>query len=171
MKINFFLIVIIASCIQITDAQESNSPWQKWSWLIGEWVGDGNGSLGQRTGGFSLREDLGGKILVRKAHSEYPAQEDKPGIKHDDLMIVHAGEDSLSAEATYYDNEGHIINYSVSFAESSIVFLSDKMPKSPIFRLTYRLLGTDDINVLFEMSQDGEHFMKYVEGKCHKKKG
>lgn len=41
-------------------------------------------------------------------------------------------------------------------------------PGAPIFRLTYSLLGNGTINTKFEMSQDGEKFMVYIEGKSKK---
>jgi hypothetical protein len=35
--------------------------------------------------------------------------------------------------------------------------------------LTYTLLEKETINVKFEMSQDGEKFTTYTEGKCKKR--
>ncbi len=168
MKTKLFLLIITILISQITYAQQSTTDWKSWSWLIGDWVGDGNGKPGDGNGFFSLKEDLSGKVLIRKAHSEYPATADKPAIIHDDLMTVYPGTDSTSDRAIYFDNEGHVINYTVSVSDKSIVLLSEKMPSAPIFRLTYLLIENGLINIKFEMSQDGEHFMTYVEGKCKK---
>jgi len=76
----------------------------------------------------------------------------------DDLMIVYPDYKGSPAKAIYFDNEGHTINYSITYGDNSIAFTSDKIPNVPIFRLTYTLLETEIVNTKFEMSQDGEKF-------------
>ncbi|OWK74405.1 hypothetical protein CBW16_03070 [Flavobacteriaceae bacterium JJC] len=144
--------------------QQSTS-WNQWNWLIGEWKGEGKGEPGKGGGTFSFKPDLDQKIIIRKSHSEYPATEKKPKIIHDDLMIVYSDFTGNAAKAIYFDNEGHTIHYSITYPEKSIVLTSDKMPNVPMFRLTYTLLNNGAVNTKFEMSQDGEKFMTYIEGK------
>jgi hypothetical protein len=145
-------------------------PWANWSWLMGTWQGVGSGEPGKGVGGFSLQTDLDQKVLVRRSHSEYPAQAGKPRTVHDDLMIVSPGASADAAKAVYFDNEGHTINYSVSYADRSIVLLSDRSPGTPVFRLTYTQLDKDSIDVKFEISMDGTKFTTYVQGKCVRRK-
>jgi hypothetical protein len=159
------LLGIFVSCF----GQQQNNVWTKWNWLIGEWVGEGSGQPGNGGGTFSFKNDLDNKILVRKSHSEYPAAANKPKVIHDDLLIVYLNDDGIPAKAIYFDNEGHIINYSVSFADKSIVFTSDKISNTPVFRLTYSLLADETINTKFEMSKDGVQFQTYIEGKSKRK--
>jgi hypothetical protein len=147
---------------------QQNTTWGKWSWLIGEWKGEGSGQPGQGGGTFSFLFDLDKNIIIRKSHSEYPATSTKPKVIHDDLMIIYTDTNANQARAIYFDNEGHTINYSITYPDKSIVMTSDKVPNSPIFRLTYTLLENVTINTKFEMSQDGEKFMTYVEGKSEK---
>jgi hypothetical protein len=169
MKKTLHLAVVFFAIFTNSYGQQSAS-WAKWTWLIGEWKGEGNGQTGQGSGGFSFKTDLNDKILVRKSHSEYPATEKKPLIIHDDLMFVYLDFSGNPSKAIYFDNEGHTINYAITYAEKSIVLQSEKMPNVPIFRLTYSLLDNETINTKFEMSQDGEKFMMYVEGKSKKAK-
>jgi hypothetical protein len=140
----------------------------KWSWLIGEWIGEGSGQPGQGAGTFSFGFDLEKNIQVRKSHSEYPASDNKPKIIHDDMMIVYPYPTDGLTRAIYFDNEGHTINYTATFSDKSIVLTSDKIPNAPIFRLTCTQLENQTINTKFEMSQDGVKFMAYVEGKSRK---
>ena len=147
---------------------QNNSPWAKWTWLIGDWKGEGSGEPGKGSGTFSFRPDLDEKILVRKSHSVYPAMNDKPAIIHDDLLIVSLDFTGNPSKAVYFDNEGHTINYSITYSEKTIVLLSEKIPAVPLFRLTYSLLDKETVNTKFEMSQDGAQFMTYVEGKSKK---
>jgi hypothetical protein len=63
-----------------------------------------------------------------------------------------------------------VITYSITYSDQSIALTSDKIPNVPIFRLTYTLLDDAIVNTKFEMSQDGEKYTTYIEGKSKKKK-
>lgn len=154
------LFTLISGCFG-----QQNSTWTKWTWLIGNWKGEGNGEPGKGSGVFSFKTDLNDKILVRKAHSVYPGAAGKPSIVHDDLLIVSLDYTGNPSKAVYFDNEGHTINYTITYSDKAIVFVSDKIPSVPTFRLTYTSLDNDTVNTKFEMSQDGVKFMTYVEGK------
>ena len=80
-------------------------------------------------------------------------------------MIVSLDYSGNPSKAIYFDNEGHTINYSITYTANTIVLLSEKIQNVPIFRLTYTLLDKQTVNTKFEMSQDGEKFMTYIEGK------
>jgi hypothetical protein len=166
-KLIFFLFIL---CLSGRVVAQQNTTWDSWAWLMGEWKGDGGGQPGQGTGTFSFTPDLDKKILVRKNHSEYPATENKAKAVHDDLMIVYLDFTGKPSKAIYFDNEGHTINYTISYADKAIVLLSEKIPHVPVFRLTYALLDNETVNIKFEMSMGGEKFTTYVEGKCKKQK-
>jgi hypothetical protein len=161
--------VLFVSLTTATFAQQDTT-WGKWSWLTGDWVGEGSGTPGQGGGWFSLQPDLGGKILLRKNHAEYPATKDRPGVIHDDLLIVYPDSAGQPGKAIYFDNEGHVINYAITYPDRSIVLTSGKAQNMPAFRLSYVSLSSDTISVKFEMSQDGVAFRTYTEGKCWRKK-
>jgi hypothetical protein len=167
MKAKFLLTFTLFGFISFCSGQD-NSAWNRWNWLIGNWKGEGSGQPGQGSGTFSFFFDLDKNVIVRRSHSEYPATESKPQIIHDDLMIVYPDPADSLDKAMYFDNEGHTINYTISYLEKSIILTSDKIPDSPIFRLVYTLLDNETINTRFEMSQDGYKFMPYVEGKSKK---
>ena len=165
-----WILTIVLSGFLFTSFGQQNQAWEKWNWLIGEWVGEGSGQPGRGGGTFSFKPDLDQKILVRKSHSEYPASANKPEIIHDDLMIVYLDNPENPNKAIYFDNEGHTINYSITYSDKFIVLTSDKVPNVPVFRLTYSLLDDASVNTKFEMSQDGEKFFTYIEGKSRKLK-
>lgn len=141
-----------------------------WGWLIGEWTGEGSGQPGQGGGTFVFSYDLDQKVIVRKSHSEYPGSVSKPALIHDDLMVIYSDFNGSPTKAIYFDNEGHIINYTITYSEKTIVFTSDRIPNVTVFRLTYALLENGTVNTKFEMSQDGEQFSTYIEGKSKKLK-
>lgn len=172
-KTKIILTIIVLSFIQTTYGQKTNiKHWDKWKNLIGEWVGEGSGQPGQGSGTFSFQTDLDGKILVRKSHSEYPAAQNKPAIIHDDLMIIYLDLLGTPSKAIYFDNEGHIINYIMAYTDTSIVLTSEAVQNLPIFRLTYTLIGSNTVNVKFELSskENQNDFKTYIEGKSKKKK-
>jgi len=164
MKTKLFIIAALFALTVPSFGQQSTI-WEKWVPLIGEWKGEGSGQPGEGGGTFSFHFDLDQKILVRKGHSEYPATAQKPKIIHDDLMIIYADSSSgAPSKAIYFDNEGHLIHYTITYPEKSIILTSEKTANAPVFRLTYTLLENQTFHTKFEMSADGEKFMTYLEG-------
>ena len=165
------ITLIIAFFFVITAGFSQNTPdWGKWNDLIGNWTGEGNGKPGQGSGLVNFSFDLDQKILVRKNHAEFPATATTPKVVHDDLMIIYPDFSGQPTSAVYFDNEGHTINYVVTYTTNSIVLTSAQIKDVPVFRLTYTLLEPGLVNTKFEMSQDGKNFMTYVEGKSMKTK-
>jgi hypothetical protein len=169
MKKKLLLLSILAGLFFVCFRQKPPA-WDKWQWLVGEWLGEGSGIPGQGSGSFSFRFDLDNNILVRKSHSEYPAERGKPLVVHDDLLIVYADAAGVPARAIYFDNEGHVIQYGLRCADREIVFTCEKTPGMPVFRLTYTRLDDDTVNTEFAVSQDGEKFSTYVAGKSRRVK-
>lgn len=143
-------------------------PWAPLRFLLGEWEGTGSGTPGQGSGRFSFALDLGGHVLVRRAHSEY-AGKDGP-VVHDDLVVVDAREGALRAR--YWDGEGHVIDYAVTASADGRTVTFQSAPGSgPRFRLTYERLGEGRVMVRFAIAPPGqpEVFRTYVEGESRRK--
>jgi hypothetical protein len=169
MKTKILIPILLFGIASISSAQQKTTC-DKWDWLIGDWKGEGAGQPGQGSGTFSFSFDLDKNIIIRKSHSEYPASDSKPKIIHDDLMIVYLDIAGSPNKAIYFDNEGHTISYTITYSDKSIVLTSDKIPNTPVFRLVYTLLDSETVNTRFEMSQDGDKYRPYVEGKSKKVK-
>src|SRR5580658_3694190 len=149
-------------------------PWAAFGSLLGgTWDGEGSGEPGNGTGGFTFRPDLQGKVLIRRSTSSYPATKDHPAFTHEDLMVVSRESATSSLRADYYDNEGHVIHYTISLSEDgkSAQFLSDLDPSAPRYRLIYESLGTDQLKIKFEIAPPGkpDAFIRYVEAKARRK--
>ncbi len=146
--------------------------WSAWKFLLGEWIGEGTGSPGEGTGGFTFALDLGKRVLVRKNFAEYPATKDRPAFRHDDLMIVYQ-EPGQPTRAEYFDNEGHVIRYTVSFSadSNSVVFLSEASATEPRYRLTNTKDGPDKLVISFEFAPPGkpDAFRQYIRASARKK--
>jgi hypothetical protein len=162
------LTIMIFSLGSTLFGQVSDNTWDQWKWIMGDWIGEGSGKPGEGNGKFSFCLDLDKNILVRKSSTEFPATNNRSAFAHEDLLIVYRDYSGIPAKAIYFDNENHVINYSVILSGKSIIFQSEKIPDVPVFRLTYTSLSTDYVNIKFEMSQDGENFMTYLEGRSKK---
>ena len=91
----------------IASAGGEVDPWADFRFLIGEWESAEKPEQG--AGEFSLKEDLQGKILIRRNWAKLPAARGRPAVTHEDLMVIHREEDGKPAKADYYDSEGHVI--------------------------------------------------------------
>ncbi len=160
------LVMLLAALFMpICAAQSQHVDWSQWNYFVGDWIGEGTGAPGQGNGGFSFAFDLQGAILVRKNYSEFPATEKSPAYRHDDLMVMYPDGGSWSAE--YYDNEGHVIHYAITFNQDStkVIFTSKYQKNTPSFRLTYTKQDQNHVNILFEFAAPSEElqFKPYIE--------
>lgn len=164
MKKFFSILITLFLFVNISFAQSTGNA-GNWDKLMGEWTGTGNGNPGTGSGKFSFEYNLDKKIIVRKNHSEYPASGDKAAVIHDDLMIIYADESGSYNKAIYFDNEGHVINYTVNFPSENIVEMqSEPQISTPMFRLTYKIEGESG-TVKFEVAPPGSsEFKTYLEG-------
>ncbi len=153
-------------------AEQSTSEhgWEALHVLLGQWVGVGE--PGEGTGWFSFTPDVQEQVLVRKNHANYPATTDRPAFSHDDLMIVYRDSSAKELRAIYFDNEGHVIHYTVAVLEGgkTIQFLSEISPSRPGYRLTYTLMSGDTLTLTFEIAPPGmpPTFSTYIEARAQR---
>ena len=157
-----FLLAIISSA----NAQQPSNPWKDFDFLLGEWTWSGGGHPGQATTGrCTFEPDLNGTVLKRTVHLEYPASQQRGAFSHDDVLYIYREPSDSSLHAMFFDNENHVIRYTVTVLQDSIQFLSDAAPSGTRARMTYTRLGPDSVTEKFELAPPGkpEEFTKYVE--------
>ena len=176
MKKAILSVVVFAMFQTLTvSAQQSAASvsWDSLKFLVGKWVGEGTAETGQAgAGSCSFEPGLQGKVLVRKNHSEYPAANGRPAISHEDVMIIYPDAAKQQLRAFYTDNEGNVIQYTVTASNDgkSAVFLGDADAGARRYRLTYTLAQPDHMTIAFEMASPGkpDEFQKFIEGKLRK---
>jgi hypothetical protein len=142
--------------------------WGPAGFLVGRWTGEGTGQRGQGSGDFSFTPDLQGTVLIRRSFAEYPPANGKPGFRHDDLMVVYRDEASKQLRATYFDSEGHVIQYAVQPADGGVVFVTEN-PRSAIrYRLTYTAAGPGRLKLKFEIAPPDKDFSTYIEASARR---
>jgi hypothetical protein len=168
-NIIFFLLITLS---QVVNGQHAKNPWEKWDYLIGEWVGEGNGQPGQGEGKFSFQTDLDGKIMIRKSHTVFPATANSDEIKHNDLLIIYQVGTDGEKEAIYFDNEGHTIKYKVNLTEKSIIFTGNITANAPRMRFSYTEINSKAVSITVELAspQTPDDFRPYLSGKAFKVK-
>lgn len=57
MKVKLILTIAFLGFLATCFGQQ-NPSWDKWNWLLGEWVGEGSGQPGEGGGTFSFKPDL-----------------------------------------------------------------------------------------------------------------
>jgi len=165
-------VILFFSLIQPLIAQNTNSGWEKWQYMMGAWEGEGSGQPGSGSGSYTLKPKLGGCILERKGVTEIPAAGGHPFVHHEDVMIVYKNREGNPVKAMYFDNENHVIPYDITYSDNKIILVSEASSSMPRFRLTYEKLEDKLVNIRFEMAMSGaqDDFKMYLEGKNRKTK-
>jgi hypothetical protein len=165
------LLTTTLSCMVLWAQTPAPDPFASLRFLVGEWTAvDAGGQPGKARGGeLSLRVELDGQALVRRSFTEFPAQEGRPALRHDDLTVIFLEEGK--AKALYLDNEGHVIHYLLSplAGAEGVAFLSEGT-QGPRMRLTYRKTGADTLDLAFDMALPGKDFVTHVRSSMRRKK-
>jgi hypothetical protein len=137
-----------------------DASWKKLEFLLGKWTGvagEKETPLGAGQGGFSFEPELDRKIIVRRNHAAYSS-----GARHDDLMVIYLDAPNDTPRAIYFDTEGHVIRYNLTFpGAGKAVFESDGAQAGPRYRLSYWLDGPA-LNGKFEVAPPGAEYKTYL---------
>ena|SRR5258707_5200291 len=158
-------LVFFCSAASVAAQSSDSSPkfGPKWKTLIGEWKGEDQSGTSSGACGFHL--DLSDHVIVRTNRAVLRGD---GGKVHDDLLVISPEMNENQARASYFDNEGHLIEYVATWSVdgSTLTFLS-KAGTGPKFRLTYKKLNNDTLSVAFEMAPPGpaSAFRLYTSGK------
>jgi hypothetical protein len=154
-------------CAQSVPQSQESEQWRSLSFLEGTWDAKTNGTASSgadASGTYTFRKDLSGHILTRysgRSGCKAPADFD---CNHSDLLHVYQERPGEPLRAIYFDNEGHVIHYSISTpSATSAIFISDPGVPGPRFRLVYELKN-DIMQGKFQMQMPGKtEWTSYLE--------
>ena len=136
--------------------------------LIGDWLSPLSGQPGEGVSGSStFSYDLNQKIIIRKSRAEFaPRPGETKGLVHDDLLVIYQQSGETQLRAIYFDNEGHIIHYTLVFPEKmpGVVFESEASEISPHARLVYQLAADGTLETEFSVAAPGGELISHVKG-------
>lgn len=150
-----------------TATSPSTDPFQPLSFLVGTWQAKTiNNPAVTAIGAYTFRTELNGHVLARHTvsdSSKCKGPEDF-NCEHADLLYIYSDHPGQPLRAIYFDNEGHVIHYSVALpTASSAEFLSDPGNPGPRFRLSYELKGAV-MNGKFQIRMPGrQEWQSYLE--------
>ena len=161
--------LLLATFLSVSGAQQKPDadPWKPLQFLMGRWIGVGTGSPGEGKGYFMFSPALDGKVVVRTNHTEYPPKPgEKKGSIHDDLLTIYHDQGSSGTRAIYFDNEGHVIHYTVTnpVPDSMVVFETDPSDGAAQFKLIYAQLPGGMLNIEFFVAPPGREMKLYLQG-------
>ena len=113
----FFSVLSVEA--QTASDKAGGATWKKLEFLLGKWTGaagEKDTPLGSGQGGFSFEPVLNGKIIVRRNRASYDS-----GAQHDDLMVIYPDAPNDPPRAIYFDTEGHVIRYNLTFPAANRV--------------------------------------------------
>ncbi len=156
----FLLAAVLPLCAQPAPDKSSDAAWKKIEFMLGDWIGSAgekDSPHGAGQGGFSFTPELNRKIVVRHNTADYTS-----GVHHDDLMVIYLDAPNDTPRAIYFDTEGHVIRYNLTFpAANRVVFESDGTQPGPRYRLTYWMNGAQ-LNGKFEVAPPGADYKPYL---------
>ena len=144
------------------------NPWDQLQFLIGSWSSPLSGEPGEGVKGAStFSYQLDQKIVVRNSRAEFaPAPGEKEGLVHEDLLIIFQQPGESGMRAIYFDNEGHIIQYKLSFPTglAAVMFDSEATATSPRARLVYEAAPDGMLRTEFLVAVPGGELISHVKG-------
>jgi hypothetical protein len=142
--------------------------WDQLQFLLGSWSSPVSGQPGQGvSGSTTFSYDLDKKVLIRRSRAEFaPQPGEKAGLVHEDLLIIYQQPSESQLRAIYFDNEGHILHYSVAFPDRqpAVVFESEASGTSPRARLIYELAADGALRTEFFVAAPGGELLSHVKG-------
>lgn len=170
MKLLAAVALLLTSSIFAQKPSAAPNPFQKLAFLEGTWEATTQDSTGPHVvGTYAFKPELGGHVLGRHVTSLTACKgPDTFDCEHTDLLYVYPEGQTL--KAVYFDNEGHVIHYTVSTPDATTaVFLSDTAQGGPQFRLTYELKDAL-MRGKFQMQMPGQtEWRSYLEWSGKKK--
>ena len=140
----------------------------QFQFLIGSWSSPVSGQPGQGvSGSTTFYFELDQKVLIRTSRAEFAPELGKTeGLVHEDLLVIYQQPREEKFRAIYFDNEGHIIHYTLVFPEKqpAVVFESEASETSPWARLVYEANADGTLGVEFFVGAPGGELLSHVKG-------
>jgi hypothetical protein len=136
--------------------------------FLGRWQGTSEGRPGQGTVEREYTRILNSRFVRLENLSLYPPQERNPtGERHEDLGVFSVDRSRKRIVFRQFHVEGFVNQYvhDPQSADGALAFVTETIENIPAgwrARETYRLLGADEFEEVFELSEPGKPFEVYT---------
>ena len=163
------LIALVMTGVAVLAQQPSPpaDPLQPLAFLIGKWEGTSQGQSGNGTVQRDYTRILNGRYIRVQNTSVYPPQEKNPkGETHEDIGVISFDKARRRAVLRQFHVEGFVNQYvaQIDGPAGPIVFVSEAIENIPAgfrARETYRQIGPDEFEEVFELAEPGKDFEVY----------
>ncbi len=146
--------------------------WAPLVFLVGTWIGSGEGRPGTSTVRREYKFVLGGTFLQVKNKSAYPPQEANPaGEVHEDWGFISYDKTRTTFVLRQFHVEGFVNQYVLESPPAPgqpLRFVSEAIENiSPGWRAreTYNKVSDDEFTELFELAEPGKDFELYTKNR------
>lgn len=158
--------VLVSSTAGAGQSPATEDPLAPLAPLIGRWEGTSSGQPGTGRSDREYTRVLGGRYVHARNHATYPPQEKNPkGEVHEDLGVFSFDRGRKRIVLRQFHVEGFVNQYvSEEGAGGTLVFTTEAIENIPPgwrARETYRQLGPDEIEEVFELAEPGKPFEVY----------
>lgn len=160
--------VVAVATVAAADPKPAGDPFQPLRALEGRWRGEGAGQPGRSTVERSYTFVLGKRFLEVRNVARYAPQEKNPkGETHEDLGLFSHDRRRGKLVLRQFHIEGFVNHYVLDRASpdgKELVFVTESIENIPAgfrARETYRLLGPDELEEVFEIAEPDKDFAEY----------
>jgi hypothetical protein len=143
--------------------------------VVGTWSGTTEGQPGTGTVEREYTRILGGRFIQLRNRSVYPPQAKNPkGETHEDIGVFSFDRSRKTIAFRQFHVEGFVTHYVAEpGSDGEIVFASEAIENIPAgyrSRETYRKLGPDEMEEVFELAPPGKPFEVYSRSRLRRVK-
>ncbi len=162
----FFLLL---PCLSFSQSARKDSLWSILKPFIGVWAGEGGGEPGKGQYERSYQFIMDRNFIEIKNRSTYPPSANNPkGEVHEDIGYFSYDKTRKKFKLRQFHIEAFVNTFvldSISADKKVLVFISEdieNIPKGFRAKETYRLLGDNEIEEIFEIAEPGKDFSVYT---------
>jgi len=138
-----FILSTLIACVPMSVSAGPPDAFAPLQFLEGTWTARTNPKTGVGAtvlGTYSFVRELDGHVLARHGKTASGCKGPESfDCDHGDLLYIYQDAADQPLKAIYFDSEGHVIHYELSFpSPTAVTFLSEPSP-GPRFRLVYEL--------------------------------
>ena len=161
-------VLVILATTAAAIAEGTSDPFAPLRRLEGRWRGRGDGQPGRSSMERSYTFVLGQRFLQVRNTSVYPVQEKNPkGEVHEDLGMFSYDRTRKKLVLRQFHVEGFVNQYVLAQARpdgNELVFVTESIENVPAgfrARETYRFIGADELEEVFELAEPNKEFELY----------
>jgi hypothetical protein len=170
------VLLIVMSSLLVCQESKKN-PLDKFSIFVGEWRGTGEGKSGASTVDRRYVRVLNEKFLQVTSRSTYEPQAKNPkGEIHEEMGMIGYDRNRKTFVLHQFHVEGFVNHYVLDTLlsdDKKFVFVTENIENIPPgwrARETYRMIGDDEFEEVFELAGPDKDFEVYTKSRLSRKK-